>query len=454
MNSLVRLVLPDVQELLREGSVHDISSALAPFHSADIADLIEELADDEARSLLMGLGTTQQVETFEQLELLQQVRLVEALGPASILPIVAAMASDDRADLMSELSSELQTALLGLLPAEEAKDIALLSTYPEETAGAIMTSEFVVLTTTMTIEEAISHVRAVATSRELVYALYVLNDERRLEGVVSLTQLILSKAAETVSDVMDRNPISVTVDDDQESVVTALRHYDFLAISVLDADGRMVGIVTHDDVLDVAMEEADEDAQRMGGVQPLSNSYLATKVTTLVRKRAVWLIFLFLAGLGAGGILKGSEETLQHTVALIFFLPLIIASGGNSGSQSATLVIRGLAVGDIKLGDWLRIAGRELFSGLALGGLLGTLAVIVAMAILEEWTRVAATVWLTLVTIVTVGSLLGSLLPLGLAKVGIDPAITSAPLVAALVDIVGILVYVLFAGLVIGLPGT
>lgn len=455
MNSLVRLVLPDVQDLLREGSRADIATALAPFHSADIADLIEELADEEAHSLLLGLGTNQQVETFEQLELSRQVRLVEAIGATGILPIIAAMASDDRADLMSALPTELTSSLLAQLPAEDAKDVALLSNYAEDTAGAIMTSEFVSLSPEMTVEDGIRRVRQQATSKELVYALYVRDADGRLEGVVALTTLILSPSSKTVGEIMDANPISVSVTDDQESVVQKLRHYDFLAIPVLDERGIMVGIVTHDDVLDVAIEEADEDAHHMGGLQPLDDSYFATALFTLIRKRAVWLMVLFVAGLGAGAILRSFEETLQHTVALIFFLPLIIAAGGNSGAQSATLVIRGLAVGDMRTADWWRICKREFASGLALGALLGLLGIVVSVLLnIDEWQKIALTVALTLVSIVTIGSLLGSLLPIGLARVGIDPAITSSPLVAALVDMLGILVYVLFAGLVIGFPGS
>jgi magnesium transporter len=450
VNSLVRLVLPDVQDLLREGTPEDIASALAPFHEADIADLIEELGDGEASALLLGLEREQQVVTFEQLELAEQVRLVQAIGAERMLPIITAMSSDDRADLMSALPGEVTASLLTRLPAEEAKDVALLVNYDEETAGGIMTSEYVKLSPSMTVAEAVERVRDQATSKELVYALYVLDDEGRLEGVVSLTNLILAKADTQVGEVMYPNPISVSVDDDQETVMRKQRHYDFLAMPVLDLQGRMVGIVTHDDALDVAIEEADEDAQRMGGVEPLQDAYFATPIMTLVRKRATWLILLFVAGLVAGGILKGFEQTLERTVALIFFLPLIIASGGNSGSQSATLVIRGLAVGDMKTHDWGRIVKRELISGLSLGALLGTFGVAVAILLVPDWQQVGITVWLTLVAIVTVGSLLGSQLPIALAKVGIDPAITSSPLVAGLVDIAGILIYVLIAGAVIG----
>lgn len=447
-NSIVRLVLPDVQELLREGSQQDVGEALAPFHSADIADLIEELEGDDAKRLLLGLSPEQRVEVFEQLEPGLQVELFEQLPPEEGARIVSDMAADDRADLIGELPGEVVSRVLGSLSAEEAKDVATLVNYEEETAGGIMTSEFVRLSPDMTVSEALERVREQATSKETIYALYVLDDQHRLLGVVSLSQLVLTRPREaTVGEIMYDNPISVSVGTDQETVMRQLRHYDFLAMPVLDDQGRMVGIVTHDDALDVAVEEATEDAQLMGGVEPLEAPYFATGVLTLVRKRAVWLTVLFVAGLGAGSILRGYEHLLEREMALIFFLPLIIAAGGNSGSQSATLVIRGLATGEMTLRDWWRVGKRELASGLLLGLLLGALGVVVS----NLWGKgaVASTVLLTLVAIVTVGSLLGSLLPLGLARLGIDPAITSSPLVAGLVDILGILIYVLVAGVLL-----
>ncbi len=447
-NAIVRLVLPDVRDLVRDGSPQEIAEALASFHSADIADLIEELEEDDARRLLMGLADEQRVEAFEQLEPEVQSRIFERLTGEEMATLVSAMSADDRADLISILPGEVVSKVLGLLSAEEAKDVATLVNYEEETAGGIMTSEFVRLSPDMTVSEALERVREQATSKETIYALYVLDDRGHLLGVVTLSQLVLTRPSSTkVGEIMYDNPISVSVTSDQETVMSQLRHYDFLAIPVLDDQGRMVGIVTHDDALDVAVEEATEDAQRMGGVEPLEGPYFATALLTLVRKRAVWLTVLFVAGLGAGSILRGYEEILEREMALIFFLPLIIAAGGNSGSQSATLVIRGLATGEMDLDDWWRIGKRELLSGALLGCLLGTLGIVVS----HLWGKgaVSSTVFATLVAIVTVGSLLGALMPLGLARLGIDPAITSSPLVAGLVDILGILIYVLIAGVLL-----
>lgn len=450
MNSLVRLVLPDVQDLLKEGTQAEIATALAPFHSADIADLIEELADDEAQTLLLGLSAEQRVDTFEHLEPDQQVRLADLVGSDAIAGIVEEMSPDDRADLMNSLPADAVSGLMARLSAEDAKDVAVLRNYDQETAGGRMTSEFVRLSVDMTAAEAIERIREEAPDAETILALYVLGADERIQGVLSLTRLILAPPTTPVSEIMYTNPISVPVDSDQEKVVQQLRHYDFVAMPVVDGQGKMVGIVTHDDALDVAMEEQTEDLQKMAGVEPLQAPYFATSVGTLIRKRATWLMVLFGAGLIAGTVLKGFDEILERNKALIFFLPLIIAAGGNSGSQSATLVIRGLAVGEMKSSDWWLIARRELVSGLALGGLLGVLGLMTAWV----WNvqLVGPTVCLTLVAIVTAGSLLGSLLPIGLQNAGIDPAITSSPMVAALVDILGILFYVTIAGILLLQP--
>jgi magnesium transporter len=449
MNTLVRLLLPDIQELLRDGQAEDIAGALEPFHSADIADLLEELEEQEAIKLLMGLGPELRVETFEQLEEPDQVRVFKAVGAETMTAIVEEMSADDRADLLNNLPQELVAGLLSGLPAEEAKDAALLANYAEETAGGIMTSEFVRLTADMTVSEAIERVREQATSKETIFALYVLDAEQRLIGVASLSRLILALPDARVRDLMYDNPIHMSVDADQEAVAAKLRHYDFLAMPITNAGGRMVGIVTYDDVMDVVLEEQTEDVHKMAAVQPLEMPYFDVGLLTLVRKRALWLTVLLGAGLVAGGILKGFHGVLEQVIALTFFLPLIIAAGGNSGAQSATLVIRGMAVGEMTPRDWRRIARRELLSGLLLGVLLGTLGI--GMAWILGQPNVGLTVFFTLIGIVTMGALLGSLLPILLARLGVDPAITSAPLVAGLVDILGILLYFLVAKLL--LPG-
>lgn len=448
MNSLVKLMLPDVIELLAEGSPGDIAEAFSKFHAADIAEVMSELEDEQGVTLLLALGDELAIESFEHLEHTDQVRLATHAGPERMAPIVAKMSPDDRADFVGALPPTMTSGVIKRLPIQERKVQDLLAVYDEETAGGIMTSEYVALRPDMTVQQAIDHVRKVASERETIYALFVI-DQGKLIGVVTMRQLILEDPQRPIREVMIEDPIAMSPDVDQETVVEQLGHYDFVAMPIVDPQGQMLGIVTHDDVLDVAVEEATEDAQMMGGLEPLEDSYLATGLLTLVRKRATWLTVLFVAGLAAGSVLRHFEHTLERTVALIFFLPLIIASGGNSGSQSATLVTRGLATGDVDLADWWVIVRRELASGMMLGGLLGLLGFIVsAVWGIQDWEKVAITVWITLIGIVTCGSLLGSLLPIGLKRIGLDPAITSAPLVAGLVDIIGIWIYVQVANLV------
>lgn len=443
MNPTVQLVLPDIRDLLQGGSPEALAEALAPFHSADLADLLEELEDQEAVTLLHSLAPAEGVEAFEQLEDPVQVHLFQTIGAERMAKLVALMAADDRADLINNLPQDLVAGLLSQLPPEEAKDVATLANYTEETAGAIMTSDFVRLSPDMSAADAIERVREQASSKETIFALYVLDQEGALVGVASLSNLILAKSDAKVGDVMYPNPIALPVETDQERVAERLRHYDFLAIPIVDANGRMVGIVTHDDAFDVVQEEQTEDVQKMAAVEPLEQPYSDTPILTLVRKRAVWLMVLLGAGLIAGGVLEFFHEELAAYIALTSFLPLIIAAGGNTGGQSATLVIRAMAVGDVKDGDWFRIASRELISGLLLGLLLGILGYGTAHVLGQG--AVGTTVGWTLVGIVTLGSLLGSLLPILLAKLKVDPAITSAPLIAGLIDILGIVLYFVVA---------
>ena len=448
--TLARLVLPDVQELLSEGTPAQVAHALRGFHAADVAGVLDALEDELAWKLLLALEPVIQAQAFERLEPPRRLALAERLGSAALAPIVARMSSDDRADFIAALSDEVRAGLLALLPASELTDVARLVTYPEDTAGGRMTSEHVELRPEWTVEEAVAHVRKVAADRETIVALYVTGADRRLEGVVTVRKLLLAPAGKRVREIMISPPISVPVEADQETVARQLAHYDFVAIPVVDSGGRMLGIVTVDDALDVAQEEATEDAHMMGAVVPLEDPYLATSLLTLVRKRATWLSILFVAGLGAGTVLSSFQGTLQRSAALLFFVPLLIAAGGNSGGQSATLVTRALAMGEVRTTDGWRVVRREAASGLLLGSLLGLYGFVVSwLRGHPAWKHVGATVWVTLVTIVVAGSLLGSVLPLLMKRLGIDPAITSAPLVCCLLDIVGILIYVSAATLIL-----
>lgn len=438
INALVRLVLPDVQDLLREGTPDDIRKALEPFHAADVAELVEQLEEAEAARLFDALDLQHRVEVFEQLETAKGVRLVELLGPEKVATTVARMASDDRADLMAELPTELGQRLLLALPPEERRDVARLVTYPEGTAGAIMTSDHVSLSPDETAREAIEHIRQVARRRETIYATYVVDKEGRLQGACSLESLILSPPDKKVREVM-YPPISVRVDQDQEEVVSTLRHYDFIAVPVVDQTGVMLGIVTHDDVLDVAEEEATEDFQRVGSVGPFQESLLEVGAGVLYKKRIAWLVALVFVNLLSGAGMAFYEDTIAHTVALVFFLPLLIGSAGNAGAQAATLTVRAMATGDVTMRDWLALMRKELLVASALG--LTMAAAVSFVGVHRGGAGVGFVVAVTMIAVVCVGSLVGLSLPFLLSRLGLDPAAASVPLVTSIADITGVMIY-------------
>ncbi|MGH9868923.1 MAG: magnesium transporter [Candidatus Polarisedimenticolia bacterium] len=440
MNDVTALILPEVRELLETGGRDALQRALADLHPADIADIIANLEDAQAREVFESLSETKRVATFEHLEESDQLRLLEALGRDRMIHIIEEMSSDDRADFIQALPERTADSILPLLAQAERNDVRKLVAYEEDTAGAVMTTEYAALPADITVGEALQRLRKVAPDKETIYYVFITDPERRLLGYTTLRELVLARPDQSVMDVRRQPLISMPVDADQEDVARAIQRYDFLALPIVDADNRLVGIVTHDDVIDVIEEEATEDAQRMGAVEPLDMPYLKTGFWQLAWRRGAWLMVLFLGELFTGTALRHYEATLQGVLSLVFFLPVIISAGGNSGSQSATLIIRSLAVGEVRLRDWFRIWYRELGMGLALGLFLGGLGYLRALT----WDvphMVALSVGLTLVAVVIVGSMVGAMLPLLFRLCRLDPGVASSPFVASLVDVVGIVVY-------------
>ncbi|MBU1699439.1 MAG: magnesium transporter [Candidatus Eisenbacteria bacterium] len=448
MQPTALLILPEVKSLLEKGDIAELRETLAHLHAADVAAIIVEIEDDDAKTLFLASIEDERVEIFEHLDETEQERLLHLVGAKAMIPIVEEMASDDRADLIQSLPTRLADALLKELPRPEQKDVEALVKYPEKTAGAIMTSEWASVPADATAAEALVHLRKVAPHRETIYFIYVTNPDRTLIGVLSLKDLVLADPESSVRSIMVPDVISMPVEADQEFVASKIAHYDFLAMPIVDSANRIVGIVTHDDAIDVIEEETTEDAQRMGAVTPLEDSYLETSFWQIIRKRGLWLAALFIGTMFTGTALKHYENAIALLPALVIFIPLIISTGGNTGSQSATLVIRALAVGDVHLRDWAHIMWRETRTGMALGLFLGLFGI--ARALL--WGTgfpIAIVVGLTLLGIVFWGALAGSILPLGLRRVGLDPAIASAPFVASLVDVSGILLYFTIARFVL-----
>jgi magnesium transporter len=449
METTTRLILPEVIEALRSSpeALLDLTDEL---HPADLADLAGALEPELAQRLLQVLPVDVGARMLEHLDEERRALLFANLAVTEIDKATALtdeMAADDRADLMADLGEELRAELLGKMDEEESRDIRQLLSYPERSAGALMTTEFVALPAEATCAEAIEIVRTTAEEMETVYHAYAVDQHGTLLGVVSLRDLVVSPARRAIADVMNPNLVSIGVEDDQEEVARLIAKYDLLALPVVDRHHHIVGIITVDDAIDVVEEEATADLQKLGGVEPLEAPYLQTPFRHLVRARAPWLVILFVAGLGTRNVLEHySAMQLQALAMLMWFVPLINGAGGNSGSQSAALVIRALALGNVELRDATRVLVRELLVGLTLGIILSAVAALSVSAF--ESTRflsMVLTVSLSVIAVVTVGALLGSAIPLLLHRLKIDPAVASNPFISSLCDLSGLFIYLQIA---------
>lgn len=437
------LLLPELREMLQAGDTEAMAEFCDALHPGVAAEVLESLDDAEIWEVLSHSPVNQQVQIFSFLTLARQEELVQATGRERVSALLEEMAPDDRVDLLARIDDDHVEALLPMIAQAERSNIRKLLSCAEDSAGSIMTTEYASLPEDITVAESLRRLRLQAPDRETIYYVYVLDEERRLRGFVSLQQLILAKPDALISNIMDRDVISVQVDDDREDVAHVLGRYDFLAIPVVDNRNHLVGIVTHDDVIDVLQEEATEDAHLAGAVQPLEDSYLSSSLLTIARKRGIWLVFLFGTAYLMSAFIERYKEISNEFDWMIVFIPLVIATGGNAGSQSATLVIRSLALGELEPKHWPHLARREFIIGTTLAAALAMIGFIPAMLLQDK--NVAIVVSTTVAIIVILGTMIGSLLPVAFKHVGIDPALISNPFVAALVDITGVVVYYEFA---------
>jgi len=445
---LTNLILPELEQLLRTAP-GEIADYLSDFHPEDIADLLERAEADFSARLLRVLPPEMAADALEYVDQDRQIALVKALGAAEAAPIVDEMASDDRADLVAELEPSTATELLERMDPLEAKDVRELVQWPEGTAGALMTTDYVAVKVGTRVGEVIAEVRRKANEAETIYYVFVEDERGKLCGVASLRQIITASDDARIDDVMNEKLFTLDPMADREDVVRLAQKYDLLAVPLVDDQHRLIGLATIDDVVDVAEQEATEDMHRMSGVEPVEDPYITTAFWTLVKKRATWLVFIFIGELFTGTALRHFEEAIAAATALVFFVPLVISSGGNSGSQSATLVIRAMAVGELHLKQFIKVVGRELMMGLVLGAILGTIGLIRAF-MWGNGPGVAATVGLTLVAVVTVGAVAGAALPIGLRALKLDPAFASSPFIATAIDVIGIIIYFTVAHAVLG----
>ncbi len=443
--SLQKLKAELLDELAREvPSKSVLSLRLAETRSADIGEVLEEMIEDDeelpaALLLLDILSAERAANVLGYLPGESQLEVVGKLDDSQVLKLLEEMGSDERADLFNLLSEDRREALLRRMAHREREDLKRLASYEEGTAGAIMTSDYVSIASGMTVSQAMMRVRQTAPDAETVYQLYILDSDGELIGTMSLRQLMVARPGAIVDDIMIKDVISTRVDKAQEDVARIVAKYDLLALPVIDADDRMVGIVTHDDAMDVAESEATEDFHKGMSIGQLEDGVSRVKLWSLYRKRVFWLVLLVFANLFSGAGIAYFEETIAAQVALVFFLPLLIGSGGNAGAQAATLMVRGMATGDVGVKDWGKLLGRELLVAGALGI---TMAIAVTpIGIMRGGEALAMVVALSMVTIVLFGSLLGMCLPFVLERFKVDPATASAPLVTTLIDASGVVIY-------------
>jgi magnesium transporter len=424
----------------------------------DLRDAWPFLSRDERLDGFRLLPRAGQEELFLGLPARDTALLVQELAAGERRSWIRLLAPDDAADLVQHCGADDRAPMLELLDEATRREVSALLAYREDVAGGLMNPRFARIRPDMTVDEAIAYLRRQTRQNlEAVYYMYVLDEQQRLLGVVSFRELFAASPATRVRDIMHTGVVSVRDDEDQEAVSRIFAEHDYLALPVVDAEGRVKGIVTHDDIVDVVQEEATEDAQKFGGMEALDAPYLQVGLLSMLRKRAGWLAALFVGEMLTATAMAGFEDEIARAVVLALFVPLIISSGGNSGSQASTLVIRAMALGEVRLRDWWRVVRREVVIGAALGvvlGSIGFLRILIWQAVTptygEHYLLLAATVAISLIGVVLFGTLAGSFLPFVLRRLGFDPASASAPFVATLVDVTGLVIYFSVASAVLG----
>jgi len=439
----------ELDELLEGGDLELLDRWLAQADVVEIADELSRLPRESRAVPFRLLARDRALEVFERLDPALQQELLEGLRETNVRQLFEEMDPDDRARLTEEMPAKVARRLLAGLSANERQLTATLLGYAEDSAGRLMSPEVASLRAGMTVADALERLRRIGRSAETIYALPVTDDHRRLVGALGLRDLVLADPATLIGDLMDTDVFSARVDADQEVVARLVRDADLLALPIVDGEDRLVGIVTVDDAMEVLEEEETEDLARAGGAEPLGRPYMATSVLQIARSRVVWLLFLIVAATLTVNVLQLFEGTLDQVVALALFIPLVIGTGGNTGAQAATTVTRALAVGEVRFGDLGVVVLREARVGLLLGAMLGLLAL--GPAWFFAGRQIAIVVGLTLLAVCTLAAFVGSFLPLVARRVGVDPAVMSAPFITTLVDASGLVLYFLIARAVLGL---
>jgi len=454
MERVFHLNLDDVLRLVRaaleSGDQTQAVALIQALRPADQADVFSELADQEQASLLPNLAPEDSADILEELEDEEAVELAEALSDADLARIVNEMEPDEAADLLGDLPDARAETILNSM--EDSEEVRPLLMHADESAGGLMTTDFLVLRPRMRVSEALMAIRQLAPkdSAETLYNLYVVDTAGILRGVVSLYQLLQADPAARVGDVMEADVLSARADEDREVAAGLMTRYDLLSLPVVDSTNRLLGIITHDDFVDIVEEETTEDIQMMGGSAPLDGPYLDIPVVRVARKRVGWLMLLFITGTLTGTVMRWFADDLEAVVALAFFIPLLIGTGGNAGSQTTATIIRSIAVGDVRWRDGLAVLWHELRIGILLGAAMALFGFVRAI-LWGTGYDVGFAVAASLLVVVTWAVTVGSLLPLLATKLRFDPAMVSGPLMSTLVDATGLLIYLSVAKLMLSL---
>jgi magnesium transporter len=471
VNPTAQLLEPEVRELVREGRFSELREALHGIPPADVAEIMGELTPAEAALAFRFLLRDDAGEVFSYLTAEKQEELITELGAEGALRVIEAMEPDDRVRLLDELPAEVAGRIVASLSPEKRKVTQAILGYPHGSVGRLMTPDYVKLRPEWTIARALEHIRKTGRDAETVNVVYIVDDQGRLIDDLRLRALLFAEPEQTVESIMNRQFVALKAEDPQGEAVRTMSRYDRLALPVLDSRGVLLGIVTADDVADVAEMEATEDIQKLGGMEALEEPYMATPVLLLARKRVTWLAVLFIGEMFTQTAMAGFDKQLHDAVVLSTFVPLIVSSGGNSGSQATSLIIRAMAVGEIGTRDWWRVFKRELAGGAILGlalGLLGLLRIHIwgwlgwftkhdadpriveqGLKAQQHFHLLAAAIAVSVFGVVLWGTLTGSMLPFLLKKLRLDPATSSAPFVATLVDVVGVLIYLSVAAAIL-----
>jgi magnesium transporter len=455
---IAQLLKPEFEELIKSQEWLSIKEVIADMPAVDIAELLEEIDDDMALLVFRLIKKSKASDVFSYLQTDKQLALIQQFNSAQVREIMTNMSPDDRASFLEELPGGITQIIMNSMDPKDLNEVRQLLGYPEYSVGRIMTPKYVRVKSDWTVERALDHIRKWGRRAETINVIYVVDEKEKLIDDLTLSQLIMAPPQQEIAGVIDNKFVALDAFEDQENAVKALSKYDRVALPVVDSDGILVGIITADDMFDIAEEETTEDMQLMAGMTALDDDYSQTGIGEMVKKRLGWLVVLLVGQILTATALNSYEELLSSAVFLAAFIPMIISSGGNSGSQAATLIIRALSTEDISLRDWLLVMKREFLSGLLLGLLVGLSGFIIVLGwAVANGKPIDGSLWLTCTTVglslngvILFGNMTGSMLPFILSKMGLDPAVTSAPFVSTLGDVTGILIYFSLAMLIFG----